>query len=250
MKPRLLDAAGAFSMRSYSFRQVLQDTIDVEIDDGLGAFGGLKKGHILAIIHKEVLGQDCRAAGVTDDVEVLFDVGISVGVIGPEAHSWQMAFRSLVQAGCQGVGLGLTPGCVAAPAAGIEPILTVSGCIDVDGEENHLVVAEPPADGVYATAALLQRDVSAFRDDELAVQAEGRESFPDQESEVAVVGVFAEVAVGAPLAGSVKAVAVVEKNLHSCRLCSDGKLKIICGNTYFPEIPLSLQRMYPVKDIH
>lgn len=50
------------------FRNVLQDTIDVKINDGLGAFFGLKEGHVLAIIHEEVLGQDSRAAGVADDV--------------------------------------------------------------------------------------------------------------------------------------------------------------------------------------
>lgn len=154
-------------------------------------------------------------AGVTDDVEVLFDVGISVGVVGPEVRSRQMVFRGIVQAGCQGIGLGFTPGGEATPAPGIEPVPAVSGGVNVNGDENHLIVAELPADGVYAAAALLQGNVLAFGDDELAVKAEGRESFPDQESEIAVVGVFAEVAVRAPFAGSVKAVAVVEKYLHS-----------------------------------
>ena len=59
----------------------------MEIDCGLGAFFGLQKGYVLAVIHKKVLGQDSRATGVADDVEVLFDVGISVGVVSPEAHS-------------------------------------------------------------------------------------------------------------------------------------------------------------------
>ena len=49
----------------------------MEIDCGLGAFFGLQKGYVLAVIHKKVLGQDSRATGVADDVEVLFDVGIS-----------------------------------------------------------------------------------------------------------------------------------------------------------------------------
>ena len=48
----------------------------MEIDCGLGAFFGLQKGYVLAVIHKKVLGQDSRATGVADDVEVLFDVGI------------------------------------------------------------------------------------------------------------------------------------------------------------------------------
>ena len=163
---------------------------------------------------------------MADDVDVLFDVGISVGVVSPEAHSQQMVFRGIVQAGCQGIGLGFAPGGEAAPAPGIEPFPAVSGGVDVDGDENHLIVPELPADDVYAAAALLQGDVFTFRDDDLAIQAEGCESFPDQESEIAVVGVFAEVAVRAPLAGSIKTVAVVEKYLHSASLGSDCKMKI------------------------
>ena len=105
---------------------------------------------------------------MTDDVEVFLYVGISVGVVGPEAHPRQMVFRGFVQAQCQGVGLGLSSGGEAAPAPGVEPILAVSGSVNVDGDENHLIVPKLPADGVYAAAALLQGDVLAFRDDELA----------------------------------------------------------------------------------
>ena len=54
----------------------------------------------------------------------------------------------------------------------------------------------------------------------------GKEPFPDQEGEVAVVCVFAEVAVGAAFAGRVKAMAVVEEYLHSASLGSDCKMKI------------------------
>ena len=157
----------------------------------------------------------CWRMGLTYDVEVLFDVGISVSVVGTETHSRQMVFRGFVQARCQGVGLGFATGGEADPAPGIEPIPAISSGINVDGDENHLVDPELPADGVYAAAALLQGDVLTFKDDELAVQTESCESFPDQESEIVVVGVFAKVAVRAPFAGSIKAVTVIEKYLHS-----------------------------------
>ena len=163
---------------------------------------------------------------MADDVEVFLDVGISVREVGPDLHPRQMVFRSFVQARRQFVGLGLATGCEAAPAAGIEPILTVSGSIDVDGEENYLIVADLPADGVYAASALLQGDVFALGNYELDIKAQGKESFPDQKGEVAVVCVFAEVAVGAPFAGRVKAVAIVEEDLHSASLGSDCKMKI------------------------
>ena len=250
INPLLLNVKAYSESLGSLFRNVLQDAIDVEIDDGPGAFFRLKEGHVLAVIHKEVLCQDSRAACVTDDVEVFLYVGISVGEVGPEAHPRQMVFRGFVQARCQGVGLGLAPGGKAAPALGVEPILAVSGGVNVDGDEKHLIVPEPLADGIYTAAALLQGDVLALRYDELAVQAEGGESFPDQESEIAVVGVFAEVAVRAPFAGSIKAMAIVEKNLHSYHLGSDGKLKIICGNTYFPEIPLTLYQVFHTRSIY
>ena len=152
---------------------------------------------------------------MTDDVEVFLYVGISVGEVGPDLHPRQMVFRGFVQARCQGVGLGLATGGEAAPAAGVEPILAVSGGVDVDGEENYLIALELPADGVYAAAALLQGDVFALRNYKLGIKAQSKEPFPDQEGKVSVIGVFAEVAVGAAFAGRVKAMAVVEEYLHS-----------------------------------
>lgn len=178
------------------------------------------------------------------------DVGISVGVVSPQSHPRQMILRGFVQARCQGVGLGRAPGGEAAPAAGVEPILAVSGGVDVDGEENYLIVAELLANGVYAAAALLQGDVFALRNYQLGIEAQGGEAFPDEEGEVAGVGIFAEVAVGAALAGRVKAVAVVEEDLHSCCLDSDSKLGRICGNNYFQEFPLSLQTVSISLDIY
>ena len=163
---------------------------------------------------------------MADDVEVLLDVGISVGKVGPDLHPRQMVFRGFVQARCQGVGLGLASGGEAAPAAGVEPILAVSSGVNVDGEENYLIVAELPADGVYAAAALLQGDVFALGNYELGVKTQGKEPFPDQEGKVSVIGVFAKVAVRAALAGRVNAVAVVEEYLHSASLGSDCKMKI------------------------
>ena len=74
----------------------------------------------------------------------------------------------------------------------------------MDGDENYLVAAELLANGVYAAAALLQVDVFALGDYELDIEAQGGEAFADEECEVAVVGIFAEMAVGAALAGRVK----------------------------------------------
>lgn len=161
-----------------------------------------------------------------------------------------MSFRGLVQARCQGVSIGLASSGEAAPAAGIEPIPAVSCGVDVDGDENHLVGTILLADLVYAAAALFQGDVVAFWNYELSVKAQVGEAFPDQESEVAVVGVFAEVIIGASLAGCVKAMAIVEKNLHNCRLGSDGKMEIICGNNYFQVMPSASHQKRRMRSNH
>ena len=87
-----------------------------------------------------------------------------------------MVFRGFVQARCQFVSLGLASGSKAAPAPCIEPILAVSGGINVDG----VIVPELPADGVYAPAALLQRNVFALGDQQLSIETQGDESFPEK----------------------------------------------------------------------
>ena len=214
------------------------DSFDVEIHDGLGALCGLKEGHIVPIIHKEVFGQDCGAGGVPEDVEVLLDVRISVGVVFPDLVTRQMHLRCFVQVSCQGVGFRLTDSSEAVPATSIHPLLTVTGGVDVNGDENYLVFADLLADLVYTAAALLQGDVLALRDQEPGIKAQGSELFADSESEIAVVGVFAEVAVRAPLAGSLKAVAIVGKYNHSTSSfwVSDGKLGRICKNQNWAEV--------------
>ena len=198
----------------------------MEIDDSPGSFFRLQEGHVLPVIHKEILCQDSWAAGVSDDIEVLLDVGISIGEVSPEAHLREPGLRNFIEFCGQGIRLGLTSSRKAAPAPSIEPIPAVSSGINVNGEENYLIVAELPADGVYAAAALLQGDVFALGNYELGIKAQGKEPFPDQEGKVSVIGVFAEVAVGAPFAGRVNAVAVVEEDLHSASLGSDCKMKI------------------------
>ena len=187
----------------------------MEIDDGVGAFFGLQEGHVLPVIHEEVLGQDCRAAGVADDVEVFLDVGISIGMVAAQVHIGQPGLRCFIQAGGQGVGLGLPSRRETAPAPGLEPIFAVPGGVDVDGEENHLVSAELSADGVYAPAALSERDVFLLRNDEVSIKMKVEEMLPDLAGDEAGVSVFAEEAVGASLARSFNAVAIVEEDLHS-----------------------------------
>jgi hypothetical protein len=42
-------------------------------------------------------------------------------------------------------------------------------------------------------------------------------------------------------------VAIVEKDLHNCRLGSDGKMEIICGNSYFQVMSFPQCRKIAIK---
>ncbi len=152
-----------------------------------------------------------------------------------------MFLRCIIQTGGHKVCAGLSDRGEAAPSTGIHPLLAISCGVDVNGDEYHLAIPILLTNLVDAAAALLQGNVFSFRNQEPTVQPQLQKSFTDAEGEVAVIGIFAEVPVGAAFAGRVKAVAIVEKDNHSCRLGFDDKLEIICGNTYFPEIPLSLR---------
>jgi hypothetical protein len=216
------------------------DSFNVKIDDGLGAFSRLEEGHIVPIIHEEIFCQDGGAPGMPEDVKVPLDVWISVSIILPDVVSKELCLRCLVQARCQAVCTGFSDGGKAAPASGIQPLLAIAGSVDVNGDKNYLAGPKSLTDLVDSAAALLQGNIFSLRNQEPAVQPQLQKSFTDTEGEVAVIGIFAEVPVGAAFAGRFIAVAIVEKDDHSCRLGFDDKLEIICGNNYFREIPLSL----------
>ena len=154
---------------------------------------------------------------MADDVEVLFDVGISVAVVFPDAVAWQLGLRCFVEAGGQGIGLRLANSRKAAPAAGIVPFFAIAGSVDVEGDQEDLVEAEMLADLIDASAALGEGNVFTLGNQELDIEAQGHQLLPNAEGEVAVVGVFTEVPVRATFARRIIAVAIVEEDLHSCR---------------------------------
>lgn len=56
--------------------EVFADALKVEICDGFKAGVALEKLDVLSIVHEEVFGEDGWAEGVTEDVEVFFEVGV------------------------------------------------------------------------------------------------------------------------------------------------------------------------------
>ena len=149
------------------------------------------------------------------DVEVLFQVRVAVGVVGAETHTGKVLAGCVVEASGQAVGTSVATGCVGAPATGVHPAVAVTGGVDVDGDEDDIVFAEAAAPGGHAAAALLQGDVFLFGNEEFGVKATGGQGGDDAAGDVAGIGVFEKAAVGAALAGSFTAVAVVNEDFHS-----------------------------------
>lgn len=68
----------------------------MEIDDGLGAFSGFQECHVLFIVLEEILGEDSRAAGVAQHVEVALNIRITIRVVFTEPVTGEPVFSGLV----------------------------------------------------------------------------------------------------------------------------------------------------------
>jgi len=99
------------------------------------------------------------------EVKVGFEVRVAVGVVGAESLAGKVEAGGFVEAGGKGIGTGVAAGRVGAPAGGIVPAVAPAGSVGVDGDEDDVVFAEAPAEGVDAAAALGQQDVFLFGDE-------------------------------------------------------------------------------------
>lgn len=208
----MLGKAGLFSLEG---GEVGGDAIDMEVNKGLLAFGTEEEGAVGVIVHEEIFGEDGGAAGVAEEGEAGFQVGVAVGVVGAEAVAGEVGLGGGVEGGGEGIGPGVTTGGVGAPAAGGEPAVAPAGGVAVDGDEEDVVFAQLAAPLVHAAAALGQGDVRFLRHQERGIQAPGLKGGDDAAGEEPVLGVFQETAVGAPLSLGIDAVAVVDEDLHS-----------------------------------
>lgn len=187
----------------------------MEVNKRLLAFFAEEEGAVFVVVHEEVFGEDGGAAGVAEEVEGGFLVGVAVGVVGAKALAREVGPGGVVEGGGEGIGPGVSTGGVGAPAAGGEPAVATAGGVAVDGDEEDVVFAQLAAPLVHATAALGQGDVHLLRHQKRGVQAPGLEGGDDAAGKEPVLGVFQETAVGAPLALGLDAVAVVDEDLHS-----------------------------------
>ena len=57
----------------------------MEVNKRLLAFFAEEEVTVLGVVHEEVFGEDGRAGGMAEEVEVFLEVGVGVGVVGAEA---------------------------------------------------------------------------------------------------------------------------------------------------------------------
>lgn len=187
----------------------------MEVDNGGLAFFGEEESAVGYRVHKKVLYEDCRRERVAEQVEIGLLVRVAVGVVGAEALAGKVEAGGFVEAGSEGIGPGVAPRGVGAPAGGIVPAVATAGGVGVDGDEDDVASAEGLADGVDAAAAFGEGDVFALRHEELGIVAEVGEGGDNPGGNQPVLGVFAELPVGAALARSVHPVTVVDEDFHS-----------------------------------
>lgn len=69
-------------MQSHSSScKVFDDTLQMGLNDGIPSYIRKKEFYIILVVHHEVLREDCRHYGVSDDIKRCFKIGISIGEI-------------------------------------------------------------------------------------------------------------------------------------------------------------------------
>jgi len=208
--------SGTISVRAAKFH-VFLDALDVEVHNRLLTFVGEQEFQGFFAVHEAVLCQAGCAGGFVEDGEVGFLVRISVAVI--EAHP--MTGQDLEGGGTKTVGqlvsFRLAFARVAAPAGGVVPFVASTGSIHVDGNETDVPAAQLGANTVNSLAALSQRNVFVFRDQQGSVEVFGLEGGHNAACNFAVVGPFKETAVRGALSCSFLAVSVVNQDFHRTR---------------------------------
>ena len=115
--------------------QEIDDSFDVEGDDGFLAFDGFQEGEVVGIVVEEILGEDGRCIGIPEQVELRFKVRVTVGVVGADALAGKILPRGFVETVGQFVGKCVPFAGVGAPAAGFHPLGTVTGCVAVNADD-------------------------------------------------------------------------------------------------------------------
>ena len=94
-----------------------------------------------------------------------------------------------------------------------------AGGVSVNGDDDGVAAAVDDGPFVGTQAAFVQGDIVGFVDEKGGVEAVGAELCCHAAGDFSVLDAFADFSVGAAFAGSVDAVAGVDKDFHCC-ICS------------------------------
>ena len=187
-----------------------KDSVNMELGNGVLAFVAQEEVAGAAAVHKSVLGQAACAGRVFENVEGGFLICVAAGVIEAHAMTGQVLECGLTKMVRENVSLRLARGCVAAPALSFIPSVTPASSIHVDGDQADVPAAQFGANAVDSAAALGERNVFVFRNQELGINTEGEEGGHNPTGDFAVVRPFEETAVGTSFTSCFLAVSVVD----------------------------------------
>ena len=186
-----------------------KNSVNVELGDGVLAFVAQEEVAGPAAIHKSVLGQAACAGRVFENVEGCFLICVAVGVIEAHAMTGQVLQSGLAKIIRKDVSGSLARGSVAAPTIGIVPLVATAGGIHVDADETDVPVAQLRAMAVDPAAALGERNIFVFRNQELGIEPERGEGGHNTPGDFPVERPLEETAVRRVLSCSFPAVSVV-----------------------------------------
>ena len=75
----------------------------MEVNEGLLAFGAEEEGAVGGVVHEEIFGEDGGAAGVAEEGEAGFQVGVAVGVVRADAVAGEVDPGGGVEGGVDAV---------------------------------------------------------------------------------------------------------------------------------------------------
>ena len=181
----------------------------MELDEGVLSFVAQEEVAGTLAVHKSVFRQCCSARSVAKDVEGSFLIRIPVRIVEAHPMTGQVLQSGLAKIIRKDVSGSLARRSVAAPAIGIVPFVATAGGIHVDADETDVPAAQLRAKEVDPAAALGERNIFVFRNQEFGIEPERGEGGHNTPGDFPVVRPLEETAVRGALSCSFPAVSVV-----------------------------------------
>ena len=148
----------------------LAEGFDVQLGDAPFPLFGQQEAAVVAVVHKEVLGEDGGAYGVAEDREVAVPVRVAVGVVAAHAEqAGESFFGFFPEQGGIHVADGLSLAGVGFPAPGF----SVGGGVHVEREQQAVFGTGGRGNAVDSQAAFPERDVEVLGHNALHASPDG-----------------------------------------------------------------------------